>query len=246
MHPALAEIVSRAFYDGELQTHPQAVTRFHSEPCPIVWKRTDLFPDAPLVWVDTPYVQATKGARRSEYAPNYHNPEEAAAVLRVLRHVRVASTHGKVPSLAVLSPYREQVRRIGDRLNDADASFRGQLKQFRIASHQGSYVSTVDSFQGNEADLVVVSLVRNNRSAYLWSALGFLADARRMNVLFSRARWRLVVIGCLDFLNEVVRGQAKQDRFQIEFLAQLLGAVRGAESAGNAALVPLAKLRGDR
>ena len=246
MHPVLAKIVSDAFYEGELQTHPQAVARFRTDPCPIVSKSGDLLPDVPLVWIETPYVQATKGARRSEYEPNYHNPEEAAAVLRVLREVSVSSTQQNPPSLAVLSPYREQVRRVVDRINDADASFRGRLKQFRIASHQGSYVSTVDSFQGNEADLVVVSLVRNNRSAYLWSALGFLADARRMNVLFSRAKWRLVVIGCLDFLEEVIRGQATQDRLQIEFLVRLLGAVRGAARAGDAAIVPLAKLRGDR
>ena len=247
MHPVLARIVSEAFYEGELKTHSQAAERFGVGPCPIVSTRPDLLPDLPLIWVDTPYVQATKGARRSEYEPNYHNPEEAAAVLRVLRHISALPRQGQPPSLAVLSPYREQVRRIGDQLSDADTGFRRHLKQFRIASHQGSYVSTVDSFQGNEADAVVVSLVRNNRSAYLWSALGFLADSRRMNVLFSRAKWRLVVIGCLDFLNEVIRGQAKQDLSQIQFLARLLAAVRGAEHAGEAKIVPLAKFRaGDR
>ena len=243
MQPALARIVSESFYEGELKTHPEAEERFSGGPCPIATLRSEIIPDSPLVWIDTPYVQATKGTKRSEFEPNYHNPEEAAAVLNVLRQVKAVRGAAKQPSLAVLSPYREQVRRIAERINSADTPFRRHLQQFKVASHQGGYVSTVDSFQGNEADLVVVSLVRNNRSAYLWSALGFLADARRMNVLFSRARWRLVVVGCLGFLDEVVRGQAPQDAFQIEFLSRLLRALRDAERASEARIVPLARLR---
>jgi AAA domain len=243
MHPVLARIVSEAFYDGELETHAQAAQRFGADPSPIISARPEILPDLPLIWIDTPYVQATSGAKRSEYEPNYHNPDEAAAVVQVLRQIKVASGQTRQPSLAVLSPYREQVRRISERIKNADMPLRRHLQQFKIASHQGGYVSTVDSFQGNEADVVVVSLVRNNRSAYLWSALGFLADARRMNVLFSRAKWRLVVVGCLDFLDEVVRGQAHQDALQIEFLTKLLEAVRAAGRTGEAGIVPLTRLR---
>jgi superfamily I DNA and/or RNA helicase len=61
-------------------------------------------------------------------------------------------------------------------------------------------VHTVDSFQGREADVVVVSLVRNNDREQLQSALGFLTQEERMNVLLSRASAQLIVIGCLPLL----------------------------------------------
>jgi len=59
-------------------------------------------------------------------------------------------------------------------------------------------VNTVDSFQGNEAGVVVVSLVRNNRHR-MPKAFGFLGEDERMNVLFSRAERLLVLVGSWDF-----------------------------------------------
>ena len=72
------------------------------------------------------------------------------------------------------------------------AEFR--TKDGKPGTEVSELVGTVDSFQGDEADIVVVSLVRNNHHSGS-RALGFLSDERRMNVLLSRARWKLVVIG---------------------------------------------------
>ena len=58
--------------------------------------------------------------------------------------------------------------------------------------------ATVDEFQGSEADVVVVSLVRNN-ALQPWKSIGFLKEATRMNVLLSRARHKLVIVGSWDF-----------------------------------------------
>ena len=52
-------------------------------------------------------------------------------------------------------------------------------------------LSTVDNFQGEEADVVIVSLVRSNRD----NKIGFMNEARRVNVLLSRARHGLVLVG---------------------------------------------------
>ena len=52
-------------------------------------------------------------------------------------------------------------------------------------------MSTVDNFQGEEADVVIVSLVRSNASG----DIGFLKAPQRINVLLSRARSALVLIG---------------------------------------------------
>lgn len=57
----------------------------------------------------------------------------------------------------------------------------------------------MDEFQGNQADIIVVSLVRNNH-AKRGTGLGFLADGRRLNVLLSRAKRKLVLIGSWNFL----------------------------------------------
>ena len=54
--------------------------------------------------------------------------------------------------------------------------------------------STVDAFQGNEKDVIVLSTVRSK-------AIGFTADPRRLNVAFTRARSQLVIVGNRDLLN---------------------------------------------
>ncbi len=59
---------------------------------------------------------------------------------------------------------------------------------------------TVDSFQGGEADLVIVSLVRHNINKSDKSSLGFLLDERRLNVMFSRAKYQMFVIGSIGMI----------------------------------------------
>jgi hypothetical protein len=58
--------------------------------------------------------------------------------------------------------------------------------------------ATVDEFQGDEADVVIVSLVRNN-ALVPWKSVGFLKEANRMDVLLSRARHKLIIVGSWDF-----------------------------------------------
>ena len=86
----------------------------------------------------------------------------------------------RLPSVAVISPYREQIIRAEEALEDEP-----RAGDFRIT------VNTVDGFQGRERDVVYVSLVRSNTRG----EIGFLADYRRMNVALTRARKYLIVIG---------------------------------------------------
>ena len=76
-------------------------------------------------------------------------------------------------SKAIISPYKEQTIRLEQMLP----------KDWEI--------DTVDSFQGNEKDVIYISLVRSNTE----SNIGFLRDVRRMNVALTRARHQLVVVG---------------------------------------------------
>jgi superfamily I DNA and/or RNA helicase len=197
MHPALGELISEAFYDGKVKTFPKAAERFLKGDSPIVSADNSRLPDVPLVFVDLPYVQDTVGMKPPETTPRWVNRAEAAACVEVLSLIRPHPNAKKTPTLAVLSPYRRQVRLLRETA-EANAARLSNLDVFHAKSEDGLF-GTVDSFQGNEADAVVISLVRNNwRSGQ--AALGFLSDERRMNVLLSRARWRLVVIGSLNFL----------------------------------------------
>jgi superfamily I DNA and/or RNA helicase len=85
-----------------------------------------------------------------------------------------------LPTVAIISPYRQQVERAED-LVDGEA----RLADFRIT------INTVDGFQGRERDVVYLSLVRSNEK----NEIGFLSDYRRMNVAMTRAKKYLIVIG---------------------------------------------------
>lgn len=203
MDPAIAEIVSKAFYGGRLETESGRKIAAETEEPPI--KHLDALPKSPVVVVNFPHVSSTShgsGAERGR--PRWHNPAEVSAVMDVLRRLRPRAG-AKKPSLAILSPYKAQV----DKLHDGLASLRtgdlSHLDGFSPVRSNSAFVGTVDSFQGSEADVVILSLVRNSGRTGA-GALGFLRDRRRMNVALSRAKSQLIIVGSLGFLREAVRG----------------------------------------
>ena len=204
MDPAIARIVSRAFYHDRLTTTPgrteEAVTR------PPPFDVLAPLPPSPVVAVEFKHVSATGDRAHAERSnPRWHNPGEVQAVIDVLRHVR-AREYGDRPTLAVLSFYSAQVEKLAQRIEvEIRASALSHLAGFAPAMQGGGWVGTVDGFQGNEADLVILSLVRNNAGSGT-RALGFLRDRRRMNVALSRAKSKLVIVGSPSFLVEAVRG----------------------------------------
>jgi superfamily I DNA and/or RNA helicase len=203
MHPVICEVVSEAFYERRLQSSPEAEAYFGRSARPFT-HTSGLMPYAPVAWVDLPYVQDRAGAE--EERPNFHNMAEREAVMAILRQVRAEG--GKPPSLAVLSPYQRQAERLARAIEDERKVSLAHLGSFRSAVTAGLLAGTVDSFQGSEADLVIVSLVRNNGDDGA-RALGFLRDARRMNVLLSRARWQLVLVGSRGFFRAHARAYGK-------------------------------------
>lgn len=84
--------------------------------------------------------------------------------------------------VGIISPYRAQVQYLRHLIKKTDF-----FKPFRkIIS-----VNTVDGFQGQERDVILVSLVRSNEEGQI----GFLRDLRRMNVAITRARMKLIILG---------------------------------------------------
>lgn len=115
------------------------------------------------------------------------NPEEAQLLLKHLKlllqqHAINQSSDKKPVTIGVISPYKEQVQYLTTLLHEDE-----ELKSF--AAHIA--VKTVDGFQGQEKDIIYISLVRSNEQM----EIGFLNDIRRMNVALTRARKKLVVIG---------------------------------------------------
>lgn len=113
------------------------------------------------------------------------------------------------------------------------------LDQFRSPFPDGEYCGTVDSFQGDEADVVVISLVRNNHHSTPTKALGFLQDNRRTNVLLSRAKWMMIIVGCLDFYRNVVEFSQTQSDVNVGFLKQFLASL--AQAKDDAVVIDLTK-----
>lgn len=240
MHPAIAKIVSDSFYDGTIKTNDNAEKKYRSGTPPFRWLNGWL-PERPIVFIDMPYSRETSGYRGGDRAPPWTNPDEVTAALRVLRHLR--SVENSRPSLAVLSPYNEQVKKLRQTIRSETPGSLAHLTGFAPALGDGDYCGTVDSFQGDQADVVLISLVRNNEKATVKSALGFLQDSRRMNVLLSRAKWRMIVVGSLSFYRHIMTYSGMVSGADIGFLKKFLAALEAAEKGGDASIVPWTSLR---
>ncbi len=208
MHPVIGDLISNVFYGGEIINEtvtPSGEPRdefLHGLTVP------QEIEGKAIVWLNTPWVQDDVDARFSERGNRgYRNPGEAAALANLLSQLDSSGPKRKL-SLAVLSPYAQQVQELRSRLRGV------QLPGFitpkgrgaDVADESGSIdpVHTVDSFQGSEADIVAVSLVRNNAMNPGGKGLGFLDDWRRVNVLLSRAERLLIIVGSWDFFEHQV------------------------------------------
>ncbi|WP_233828877.1 DEAD/DEAH box helicase [Paraburkholderia sp. ZP32-5] len=245
MHPIIAELVSYCFY-GDLDTDPDCAARFASSTRPFHSVDSERLPMAPIVVVDMPYVQATMKMQQGDLYPAWHNPLEVNAAIEVLSLIRPDALP-KAPTLAILSPYGRQRRYLDEAIREQSGDRLSHLNGFRAPSHSGQFCHTVDSFQGSEADIVVVSLVRNNHHSTIQQALGFLSDERRMNVLLSRAKWQLVLIASMEFLKEILAAAERTgDVSRIRFLSRMLENLASGEQAGTIARVPFDNLMKER
>ena len=89
--------------------------------------------------------------------------------------------------VGIISPYKVQTQYLRQQIRK-----REEFRPFR----QIISVNTVDGFQGQERDIILISLVRSNNNGQI----GFLSDLRRMNVAMTRARMKLIIFGDKDTL----------------------------------------------
>ena len=170
MHETIMGYSSRIFYGDKLKAHASVASHLlFSE-------------DSPLAFVDT----AGCGFDEKLEGTSTTNPEEAVFLFKHLTQL-VASlgTYYQpkdFPTVAVISPYKQQIQLLKEQLQHSPAL---QPYADKIS------VNTIDSFQGQERDIVYISMTRSNTE----NNIGFLSDTRRMNVAMTRARKKLVVIG---------------------------------------------------
>jgi superfamily I DNA and/or RNA helicase len=146
-------------------------------------------PDLPVEFIDTAgcaYQEVAIPESRSTA-----NPEEAHLLLERLAQLLApynAADHDEQQhtplSIGVIAPYRAQINYLKDAIEDSEV-LNGLLLQRRLS------VGTVDSFQGQERDIIAITLTRSNPQG----EIGFLSDIRRMNVGMTRARRKLLLVG---------------------------------------------------
>lgn len=145
--------------------------------------------DLPLLFVDT----AGCGFNEKAEGTSTVNPEEAGFVIKhLIQFVVELEVHYGVknfPTIGIISPYKQQILVLKEALASA-----GLQKYAEKIS-----VDTIDSFQGQERDIIYISLTRSNTN----KEIGFLSDIRRMNVALTRARKKLVVIGDSSTLSKL-------------------------------------------
>ncbi len=170
MHEQIMSYSSSVFYQQKLVAHSSVAGHLLFEG------------DAPLLFVDT----AGCGFDEKTEGKSISNPEEAAFVLRHLAGLvgEVLANQGSspFPTIAVVAPYKQQIVVLNEQMLHSP-----ELQPYRSSIS----VNTIDSFQGQERDIVYISLTRSNADGNI----GFLTDIRRMNVAMTRARKKLVVVG---------------------------------------------------
>ena len=172
MSEPIMRFSSDYFYEGKVQTAPE------------IRHRSVLDYDIPMTWIDT----ADMDFQEEFIGESFGRVNMSEAELTLLTLQRYYSRIGKERILeeridcGIISPYRAQVQYL-----------RRQIRRhafFKPFRHLIS-VNTIDGFQGQERDVILISLVRANDEGQI----GFLRDLRRMNVAITRARMKLFILG---------------------------------------------------
>jgi serine/threonine protein kinase len=201
MHPHIADLVGKTFYsDNEggtiLKSPPETHKRFAGDP-PFVIAHDSWLPQQRIVWCDVAWKQK-KELAEGEIDGVFASPSETRAVVAALKEI--LPKQKQACEIQILSPYNDQLDAIREAVMSARQNgLLGHMfeEPFDLKAHK-RLGATVDEFQGSEADIVIVSLVRNN-ALVPWKSVGFLKEANRMNVLLSRAKHKLIIVGSWDF-----------------------------------------------
>ncbi len=187
MNDEIMRFSSNWFYKGQVESAPQ------------IKYRSILDYDHPITWIDTSDKEPSDTIEESEdlnfkeqfVGESFGRINKAEAELTLLTLAEYFTKIGKQRVLeesidvGIISPYRAQVQYLKKLIKKYDF-----FKPYRRLIS----VNTVDGFQGQERDVILISLVRSNDEGQI----GFLKDLRRMNVAMTRARMKLIILGNKD------------------------------------------------
>lgn len=177
MNDAIASWASKEMYNGLLKSSPNVASHLLID-SPFVMPTS--VTQCPLLLLDTrkPYGSLSVGCEEHLDPAGTGSFYNEGEVDIVVQHIFSLIYAGVSPTaIAVQSPYVAQVQLLRDRLDE-------------FPQATGVEVATIDSFQGREADAVIISMVRSNTLG----AVGFLGDSRRMNVAITRARKHVAIV----------------------------------------------------
>ena len=184
MNDEIMRFSSDWFYGGKVESAPQ------------IKYRSVLDYDHPITWIDTSDKEPADTIEEGEdlnfkeqfVGESFGRINKAEAELTLLTLAEYFTKIGKQRVLndsidvGIISPYRAQVQYLKKLINNYEF-----FKPYRRLIS----VNTVDGFQGQERDVILISLVRSNDEGQI----GFLKDLRRMNVAMTRARMKLIILG---------------------------------------------------
>lgn len=175
MNDAIMRFSSNWFYDGKLLSDKS------------VRHRSVLDYDRAIIWVNSEEAEQFVGDNHGRI-----NKAEAELLLLHLQgyinKIGVNRFKEEGLDIGIISPYRVQTQYIRQLIRR-----RSELREVR----RQISVNTVDGFQGQERDIILISLVRSNEQGQI----GFLSDLRRMNVAMTRARMKLIIFGNKETLS---------------------------------------------
>ena len=195
MNEQIMRFSSDWFYGGKVESAPS------------VRHRGILDYDNPIVWIDSKDTLPSPIDENTEpetVSSRYHeefigesfgriNKPEAELTLATLQELFDKIGRARILEeridVGIISPYRAQVQYLRQLIRR-----REYYKPYRSLIS----VNTVDGFQGQERDIIIISLVRSNEEGQI----GFLRDLRRMNVAITRARMKLIIIGDVETLTK--------------------------------------------
>ncbi len=167
MHPTIMQFSSDHFYGGRLEAYAEASSHTLAE---LPGVTTNEATQETLQFIDT--AGAGYDEEPGSDGESLCNPQEADILVQQVQRLLDS---GMLPAqIGVISPYAAQVRLLREKLASTEVG-----------------VDTIDGFQGQEREAILISLVRSNGDG----DVGFLSDTRRMNVALTRARRKLVVVG---------------------------------------------------
>lgn len=176
MHPAIGNLVSKVFYDGTLVSKTSIEERSHGYSKwigkGVIWLSTAEHPER--------FEQVVKQGQAHN---TYLNRLEARTTFQTLLSMEQEYIlSGSKKEVGIIAGYQAQK---SDFRKLFETEYKHRFKNLQIE------INTVDAFQGRETDIIVYSVVRSNKEG----EIGFLGDARRLNVALSRARELLVIVG---------------------------------------------------